>query len=291
MDYSRLLTSWVWRLQCQKGMFCGHRCEGVASQQVAEIIASHKGKVVGTDRESRCKLVFRGHINWYDYVKGFTRHRIPSTSIFFLTFLRDPVGRAISEYRHITEGLVAQFGPHTFGAAWDYNFTYNPKRTLAQKRTQGTLDRWLECGDCKVGSSNRMARFMAGLSTTGTTGAEEESRMVSAAKENLRRCALIGLMERYEDSMLILRNTFPLGLGRMDRYSNSPHPKTGVQVEVTKEQTERIRVMNSADVELYDYARELFQSRWDSMLGQLSETEAKLRFRKRSGRAFVLTAS
>ena len=45
----------------------------------------------------------------------------PSPSrIHFLTFLREPVSRALSEFRHITEGLVSQFGPETFGAAWDY---------------------------------------------------------------------------------------------------------------------------------------------------------------------------
>jgi hypothetical protein len=45
--------------------------------------------------------------------------------VFYLTFLREPVGRAVSEYRHVTEGLVAQFGPHTFGAV-----TTHAKNTL-----------------------------------------------------------------------------------------------------------------------------------------------------------------
>ena len=45
-----------------------------------------------------------------------------------------PVCQVISEYRHITEGLVAQFGPETFGAAWDYEFFFDRAMPLDKKR-------------------------------------------------------------------------------------------------------------------------------------------------------------
>jgi len=268
-------------------MFCGHKCEDVARKQVEEILASHKGRMAGRDPEPRCKLIFRGHINWYDYTKSFSMHHIPRGNVFFLAFLREPVSRAISEYRHITEGLVAQFGPHTYGAAWDYNFTFFPKLALEKKRAMGTVQKWLECRDCQVGSANRMTRFMAGMSTTGTLHREESTRMFVAAKENLERCALIGLMERYEESMLVLRRTFPAGLGRMGQYTNSPHPKTGFQVEITSEEVQRIRELNDMDIRLYQYASTLFQDRWESMLSQLTPDQESMRFRKR-GNSFVL---
>lgn len=64
----------------------------------------------------QCSLIFRGHINVFDYHSAF--RAVFETGlkprVFYLTFLREPVSRAISEFRHITEGLVAQFGPVFF---------------------------------------------------------------------------------------------------------------------------------------------------------------------------------
>ena len=70
------------------------------------------------------------------------------------------------------------------------------------------MDNWLKCSDCQVGASNRQARFMAGLATTGAQPHESsvsDAQLLEAAKANLRTCTFIGLMERYEESMTVLR--------------------------------------------------------------------------------------
>jgi hypothetical protein len=69
---------------------------------------------------------------------------------------------------------VAQFGPETFGAAWDYSFYWNKTMPLLEKRARATLKAWLQCRKCRVGSSNRQARFLAGLATTGVLTPAEE---------------------------------------------------------------------------------------------------------------------
>ena len=56
----------------------------------------------------QCQLIFRGHINWYDYVGGALTYGVPRERIHFMTFLREPVSRAISEYNHIT-GIFLHF--------------------------------------------------------------------------------------------------------------------------------------------------------------------------------------
>jgi len=158
--------------------------------------------------------------------------------VFYMTFLREPVSRAVSEFRHITEGLVAQFGPHTFGAAWDYNFTFNPSMPIKEKRRIGTFANWMKCSQCHVGVSNRLTRFLGSSETTGKSLPEElygdldalekaNANMLRVAKSRLWSCAFIGIMERYEDSMLVLKHTFPQGLKRMISYATNPHPKTG----------------------------------------------------------------
>ena len=86
-----------------------------------------------------------------------------------------------------------------------------------------------------------MARFMAGLASTGSQLKFDDDTLLQvsgylsrltfscssvllpsyvhlqlpftkAAKDNIRKCVFIGLMEQYELSMTVLRNTFPSGL-------------------------------------------------------------------------------
>ena len=59
------------------------------------------------------------------------------------------------------------------------------------------------------------ARFLAGFATTGEIPDEEEkqtssskSALLVAALANLKRCAFVGIMERFEDSMLLLKVRF-----------------------------------------------------------------------------------
>jgi len=143
----------------------------------------------------------------------------------------------------VTEGLVAQFGPETFGAAWDYEFFFDRKASLEDKRKQATLGAWLKCGPCRAGSSNRQARFLAGFATTGEIPDEEEkqtsssrSALLVAALANLKRCTFVGIMERFEDSMLLLKHTFPSELRQFDSYTTSPHPYTVEQQKLSEKQ-------------------------------------------------------
>lgn len=103
------------------------------------------------------------------------------------------------------------------------------------------MKHWLACRQCRVGVSNRMVRFLAGLGTTGEPFAGEHlagepaaeaggegagwAPMLAAARENLRRCAFIGVMERYDESMEVLKQTFPVGLRSMQGYTRSDHAK------------------------------------------------------------------
>jgi hypothetical protein len=53
-----------------------------------------------------------------------------------------------------------------------------------------------------------------------------EAQMLERAKAHLYTYSFIGLMEKYEDSMLMLKHTFPTGLARMKSYNTSPHAKS-----------------------------------------------------------------
>ena len=53
---------------------------------------------------------------------------------------------------------MAQFGPETFGAAWDYEFCFDRARGLPEKRRDATLAAWLACAPCRVGAANRQVQ-------------------------------------------------------------------------------------------------------------------------------------
>ena len=255
--------------RCVRGPFCGHRCEHVLRDAFA-----------AASKQRKCHLFVRAHANLYDYQRAFESIN-KNGRVHYLAFLRDPVKRALSEHDHITNGLVAQFGPHVFGKAWDYDFT---------DRTRASLSDWLGCAACRVGASNRQARFLAGLATTGELAEGEgtligDARLYDAASQNLRACVFVGVLDRFEESMLLLKETFPGPLRNFRSFADAPHPKLGRRRAPDAAALARLRELNAVDQRLYDEAKVLFDARF---AGMLAATATSQRFRKRGGR-YVLS--
>ncbi|KAJ8601447.1 hypothetical protein CTAYLR_005947 [Chrysophaeum taylorii] len=267
----------VWgRPRCAKGPFCGFRCERVLSNAFVE-----------ARRQNNCRLFVRAHANWRDYAAAATLAGVPHHRLRWLALLREPVARARSEYEHVTRGLVAQFGDHAFGRAWDYNFT---------DKRRASLGEWLDCAACRVGSSNRQTRFLAGLAPTGSRDDERrgDATLLAAALDNLRRCDFVGLLDRYADSMLLLRETFPAQLGRFTAYSLSLHPKQKQHNDQeprgdnSKAVLDRLHDLNRLDARLFEVAGSIFEARWAAMLRSLPPNRRGMRFRPTGSRSFVL---
>jgi len=254
---------------CSWGMFCGEICQ--------QRVENYLGKI---DRgEEKCRFIMRGHIGIYDFYNAvghkYDNYAIADNDITFFTILRDPVKRVLSEYTHITKNLVSQFGPKQYGNAWDYN--YHGSETNIRE----FLD---DCIECRIGSSNRQAKMLSGLFTTGANIDEvnkfSDDYILMKAKENLEAMKFIGLTERYTDSMLLLKYTFPDHLKTFNTYTYSKHPHDGKSGSVEEETIERIKELNRLDIELYDYAQQLFYQRFTNMLKTLSEEKQKERFVK-----------
>lgn len=62
---------------------------------------------------------------------------------------------------------------------------------------------------CQVGASNRQTKMLAGVYTTGVNVKYDDDELLQKALANLEKMSFIGIMERYEDSMLMLKRTFP----------------------------------------------------------------------------------
>mmetsp|Transcript_52691 Transcript_52691/g.120077 ORF Transcript_52691/g.120077 Transcript_52691/m.120077 type:complete len:291 (-) Transcript_52691:1463-2335(-) len=100
---------WVWgnkRVnECPERNFCGG--PGKNGKTCADVVA---GDAASIGRERGCKFLFRGHINVLDYNAGLRRAfpAVKRPAVKFITFLREPMARCLSEFSHVTEGLVAQ---------------------------------------------------------------------------------------------------------------------------------------------------------------------------------------
>jgi Sulfotransferase family len=149
------------------------------------------------------------------------------------TLLRDPVERAISHYYHYRR------------------MTGDPVHPLAMK---STLAQWVgACGLVEMdnGQTRRLAGGMnlpCGRVSSGT---------LERAKSNLARFAVVGLTERFEESLMLLQRAF--------NWTPQPFPPCNVgenrprRHEVGEETLQEIRRCNQLDLELYRFASDLFE--------------------------------
>jgi len=100
----------------------------------------------------------------------------------------------------VTKNIAQEFSASWYGKAWDYEYTGGGNDIME----------YLSCEDCQVGVANRQTRLLAGLYPTGQLGKKgvEDEDLLDAALRNLEQFAYVGIMERYTDSMLLLKRTF-----------------------------------------------------------------------------------
>lgn len=120
--------------------------------------------------------------------------------------------------------------------------------------------------DCPYNlANNRQTRMLADLSLVGcynVSAMSEEERwavLLESAKRNLRGMAFFGLTEYQRKTQYLFERTFNLEFIAPFTQLNGTR---AASVEVPSETQRRIRQLNRWDVELYEYARDLFLQRF-----------------------------
>ncbi|GMT33202.1 hypothetical protein PFISCL1PPCAC_24499, partial [Pristionchus fissidentatus] len=185
---------------------------------------------------------------------------------FYTSFLRDPITRYISEYRHVSRGATWMASRHMCNGRPptpdEMPLCFDPR--IGWEGV--TLDEFLSCPFNLA--SNRMTRMLADLTLVDcydTTKMEREKRdsiMLESAKANLRSLSFYGLKERMDDSQWMFERLF--GLRFTKRLAEWNKSKSNDTI-VTPQIMERIRETNALDMELYAYAVELFDERMGRM--------------------------
>jgi Sulfotransferase family len=126
-----------------------------------------------------------------------------------------------------------------------------------------TLDEFMECHHNLA--INRQTRMLANLSIVGcynttlfTDQKQRRSLLLESAIANLKQMAFFGLLENQSESQLLFERTFGVHFTSNFAQANATHAQ---EAEVTEDQLNRIIQLNWLDVQLYSYAKQLFDVR------------------------------
>jgi len=170
------------------------------------------------ERRARVRMFYSEHIE-------FGLHEHLSQPVSYFTLLREPVARVLSHYG-FTAGRVAP-------------------------------------GDVSL-AEHIAARVEANLQTRLLAGPYEQAAALSPAerleraRRNLRACAVVGLTERFDETMLLLKKAYGWRMPFYERRNVGKHHlcKQDLPADVICQ----IEADNSLDAVLYAYAQELFEA-------------------------------
>lgn len=174
--------------------------------------------------------MLRGHM-------VFGPHELLPQPTTYFTVLRDPIERVISHYYHVRR---------------DANHCYHDFLVSNEM----DLKAYVESGIHR-GMSDFQTRVLAGGKWHNAPYGKCPEEALEAAKENFRkRFAVVGLMERFDETLLFLRRAF--GWRDIFYVPQNVSRRRPSKHELAPETLEAIVNVNRVDVKLYAYVKERF---------------------------------
>lgn len=169
---------------------------------------------------------------------AYNLHQYLNTESSYITMLRNPVKRVISNYKHMKRTSSS-----------NYTKSIQSMSLLDFVKAKNWHD--LDNGQVRrlCGSENEVHQVPIGECT---------ENMLTKAKENLKNCLSVGIMEEFDKSILL----FSKSLGWHD-ISYSIKNAAPVNHDTNNDESEAIKLItdiNRFDIELYEYANELFNT-------------------------------
>ncbi|EGW11305.1 Heparan-sulfate 6-O-sulfotransferase 2 [Cricetulus griseus] len=188
-----------------------------------------------------------------------------SQNFHYITILRDPVSRYLSEWRHVQRGATWKASLHVCDGR---------PPTSEELPSCYTGDDWSGCllkefMDCPYNlANNRQVRMLSDLTLVGCYNLSvmpEKQRnkvLLESAKSNLKHMAFFGLTEFQRKTQYLFEKTFNMNfISPFTQYNTT----RASSVEINEEIQKRIEGLNFLDMELYSFAKDLFLQRYQFM--------------------------
>lgn len=196
---------------------------------------------------------------------------------FYITLLREPVARYLSEYRHVQRGATWKGSKHMCKGRLPSQEELPPCYTDSSWYDV-KLD---DFADCKSNlAANRQTRMLADLELVGCYNksympqAERDRVLLASAKKNLASMAYFGLTEYQKISQYIFEETFNLRFAIPFEQNNATVSSLTMST-LTTEQAAKISHLNSLDIELYSFAKKLLFQRFEKLRARDSDFQAR----------------
>ena len=199
--------------------------------------------------ELESKRLIMGHFE-YDFM-----HKLLPEPPQTITFLRDPIQRTLSAFNHLRRDTNHQLHERLGG-------------------TQATLTDYLTNDFFIKTGANQQTRFLSTIfpdlsSTEDISFARQQNWQTSlhkppdlaTAKQVLAQIDFFGLLEEFSDSMMLLAHTLELPPPEQLPHVNTASGKSQTITDCTSDEMKLLHEYNEIDIELYDYARQLFYQR------------------------------
>jgi len=193
---------------------------------------------------------------------------VANRKYFYMTFLREPVARYISEFLHVQRGATWKDSQYMCGGQPGLPFI---KPCYETETWEGvTLDDFSRCESNMA--FNRQTRMLSNLrkvncyNTTVPGVVERESSMLASAKENLRNMAFFGITAQQSKSQTLFEKTF--GLKFQSNFEDLAEDQNSVSFmpDLSQAELERVKSLNRLDIELYQYAEKLLEQRFRTLM-------------------------
>ena len=178
----------------------------------------------------------------------------------YATYLRKPVARFVSEFRHIQRGATWKTSLHMCNGRRATPKEI-PKCYKGDDWRDVTMTQFINCSSNLA--INRQTRMLADLTLvncynkTAMTQEVRNFKMLQSAKENLRQMPFFGLVEFQKENQYLFEKTFGIKFIRPFKQENGTHAQE-ILPHLNDVSREKIRELNALDDQLYSFAKSLF---------------------------------